>query len=1010
MEAQSVAVIAIHGVGQHPPGASATSVSTSLLSMGRERNPEDIPCSSSAPPYQGFVTTSVDVPLRPVQSPPDEASEANDRWHESWWSGIWGIFDERRGYLAARRQDKPLGYTKRQLRLNEPDRGEYGYQFMLTQLAGYQGEVDRNFQTVRLEGKREGNSSCPTVHIYDAHYSDLSKPESSIVAFFFSFYQLLFHLCSLSLLAVYWAEAENVKVEKESAKKLEEEENKLAESQKDQPKENANRNKPRIWRWRITSSVHATSVRLLTMAIPILNVVLLEIAICAFVDKTYGKAWLPLLACSFAAVLSLGATFMVLRQRSSFARPFFWATSPFLGTALGTAILSGIAYRYVHGFGVGTSFYQTLLLLSWLLTGGLLLAIVAKEFEPLRPGAFALSIVLYSVNVLWFLLYLLPHLSRHAASPAIDSSNQLATASLWAVQSMFGELVIAWTLCLLCALLSWPLSALCKFAIRHDRLRYGRATAAFRTGRFAFAVPAILFVIVTSVLWSGVLVYGSYKLRAFERVPFAVADWEDHSSWARQLLVPKIHTVEAWIGHVENEKTAKNDNSAPTATNASVRPQSAEETSAGGPVTSPITTTGSGPSKSPNDYWTDYLKGLLLVSVTPGLLVTMAIFALAMLLLVWAVLPSIIFEVDPEGVQNATSQRIRWLGEWLSRGLDNTAILTRLLWLAIVPVPLVLFVLDWHTLLYSIPHSDFLTVLGRWPIPGFDHWLLNPASRYTLQMIQRTGLYLAISAAAVFAFVLKNLTTVLDTILDVDNYLRTSPLNRTPRALIAERCTSLLRYIANYRDDQNRPYSKVIIVAHSLGSLVTTDLLRYLERSGEDSPDADLAMYGFRKKETSEGQSKIPICVFSMGSPLRQLLNRFFPHLYWWVSDTPDNSLAPLGAADTRAMPPITSPLPRTDEMNVARWVNAYRSGDYVGRALWVGQWFKRNGSGNTTAPPDVATADPPRSCSEMCIGLGAHTHYWDRSAPEIAAALDRIICGIPDEKHEPELLEVQAI
>ena len=49
------------------------------------------------------------------------------------------------------------------------------------------------------------------MHIYDAHYSDLTKPQSNIVGFFFAFFQLLFHLASLSLQAVYWVEAENVK-------------------------------------------------------------------------------------------------------------------------------------------------------------------------------------------------------------------------------------------------------------------------------------------------------------------------------------------------------------------------------------------------------------------------------------------------------------------------------------------------------------------------------------------------------------------------------------------------------------------------------------------------------------------------------------------------------------------------------------------------------------------------------------------------------------------------------
>ena len=314
----------------------------------------------------------------------------------------------------------------------------------------------------------------------------------------------------------------------------------------------------------------------------------------------------------------------------------------------------------------------------------------------------------------------------------------------------------------------------------------------------------------------------------------------------------------------------------------------------------------------------------------------------------------------------------------MSRGLDNTAILTRLLWFAIVPVPLFFFAIDWLVL-----HGHLRQYL-RGPV--------DDASKFTWPLIHFGGLVLAVSGAAVFGFILKYLTTVLDTILDVDNYLRTSPVDRTPRALIAERCTSLLRYIAAYRDDQNRPYSKLIIVAHSLGSMVTTDLLRYLERSAHDSPDPGLARYEFRQNPVPAGQSKLPIHVFSMGSPLRQLLNRFFPHLYWWVSDIPDNSLAALDAPVGPPMPAISSPLPRSDEMNVTGWSNAYRSGDYVGRSLWVGEWLNRNDSGVPADPPGKAHAGAPRSCTEMCIGLGAHTHYWDRTAPEVAARLDELI------------------
>src|SRR5215831_10377065 len=130
----------------------------------------------------------------------------------------------------------------------------------------------------------------------------------------------------------------------------------------------------------------------------------------------------------------------------------------------------------------------------------------------------------------------------------------------------------------------------------------------------------------------------------------------------------------------------------------------------------------------------------------------MTIFGFALLQLIWAGLPSVIFVVKPEWTRNPPSSRIPSLGKWLSRGLDNTAILTRLLWIAIVPVPLIFFAVDWHTLLHSIPNRDFSTIFGL-RFQQFYGWLLNPATRYTLQLIERTGLYLAISAAAISAFI-----------------------------------------------------------------------------------------------------------------------------------------------------------------------------------------------------------------------------------------------------------------
>lgn len=937
--APNVALIAIHGVGQHLSGASADAVSTLLMSIEREKvvtNGEKE--GEGTPPYSGFVATSIDVPVRPLQAPQLYPNQANCRKDGNWLRRLWSIFDERRGYLAETRADpnaEPYGYSKEELRPGEPDRGEFAYQFMLTQVAGYKGEVNRDFQTVRLEGKRRANSPAATVHIYDAHYSDLTKPQSNILSFFFAFYQLLFHLAHLSLLAVYWAETENVQADPQ-----------------------------RTWRWRVKSSVSATAVRFLTMWIPCLNLILLAIAASALTAKAEGQI-IPL---GFAALLSLIATFYFLWRVSARSplHAFLWATVPLLGTALGMLFLSGCACLYGHL--VGVPCWETLLLLCWLLTAGLLLAGIAWKFEQLRPGVFRLTIALYVLNAVFFLAYLLPQ----AVIAEPNSQYQVPTAALWAVQWIFGELSLAWITCLLSALISWPLGVLCLRAIPEAETdRRARAIAAFRTGRFAFAVPAVLFMIVTTVLWAGAIAYGSEKLKAFEGVQPCVVQNGLSNKWP-SFIIPQVVRVQEWIDTAKLEKSsglAKGDEKTPS-TETCNRPNLTCTLVADCHCVRPI---------DASALWFDYLRGLLLVSVTPGLPITLTLFVLSLLLLTWAVFPSVIYEAKPDLTKDAVTDRIRWLGSWLSRGLDNTAILTRVLWLGIVPLPLVFFAIDWLVL------RDYY--------PGLSTQIYH-VSNWTWRLISGAGLFVVVSGAAVFGGALKGFTSVLDAILDVDNYLRTSPLDQTPRARVAERCVSLLRYVAAYRDEQGRPYSKVIFVAHSLGSMVTTDLLRYLERSAKSSPDPGLARYGFRGHPIPTDESKLPIYVFSMGSPLRQLLNRFFPHLYWWVSDVPDNSLSDVGKP--LAPPPAIGALtlPRVDEMNVTRWTNAYRSGDYIGRSLWVGQWLTRNKVNNPALAPDIARAGAllSPSCEEMCIGLGAHTHYWDRSAPDIAKALDGLI------------------
>ena len=61
-------------------------------------------------------------------------------------------------------------------------------------------------------------------------------------------------------------------------------------------------------------------------------------------------------------------------------------------------------------------------------------------------------------------------------------------------------------------------------------------------------------------------------------------------------------------------------------------------------------------------------------------------------------------------------------------------------------------------------------------------------------------------------------------------------------------------------------------------------------------------------------------------------------------------------------------------------WVNLYRSGDYVGRALWA-----RDPDAQEVFDPERVTYDlrapgGPRVVEE-CVGPGSHTGYWSEAA-----------------------------
>ncbi len=294
----------------------------------------------------------------------------------------------------------------------------------------------------------------------------------------------------------------------------------------------------------------------------------------------------------------------------------------------------------------------------------------------------------------------------------------------------------------------------------------------------------------------------------------------------------------------------------------------------------------------------------------------------------------------PRSLDDQLSRR---MGRWVSAGLNDAGWAIGLVWLAAFAVPAV-------TLLCRVWHPNLLC----------RHW--QPGS-YWFGAVETLVVLL-------FTYALKTMGAILDAALDVDRYLRTTPVQCTTRAKIYERMTSLLRQIAC----PQAGYDELIIVAHSLGSVIITDLLRYLK----NAPEPELQrLFPQSVNPAPAARPALTVTLVTLGCPLRQLMNRFFPALYGWVRPSPDWLLRP---APPKAKPAFSAS-PNTREIEAGIWINVYRSGDYIGRNLWTDEQFGLQAICSQRNP----------GCVDVCIGAGGHVHYWDDSAPAVGQILNAL-------------------
>jgi hypothetical protein len=242
-------------------------------------------------------------------------------------------------------------------------------------------------------------------------------------------------------------------------------------------------------------------------------------------------------------------------------------------------------------------------------------------------------------------------------------------------------------------------------------------------------------------------------------------------------------------------------------------------------------------------------------------------------------------------------------------------------------------------------------------------WLAGRLEHFQGETLVATGKWLAGGAVTIaalgsrFTQTFGRLRVAIDAVLDIDNYFGDPPNRQPPRARIYSRYASLLAYL------REGGYARIVIVSHSQGTVISADLLRFLHV----------------QRRLRDVVGTIPIALVTVGSPLRDLYAERFPLLYGWV-----------GSSEAG----FATAAPSASDIGATEWVNACRSGDYVGRFIWTPP--------TATARFHIARVDSDGKVqaqragdrTEFCLGAGGHTHYFSNDAVALAVEIDRLIAG----------------
>jgi hypothetical protein len=245
-------------------------------------------------------------------------------------------------------------------------------------------------------------------------------------------------------------------------------------------------------------------------------------------------------------------------------------------------------------------------------------------------------------------------------------------------------------------------------------------------------------------------------------------------------------------------------------------------------------------------------------------------------------------------------------------------------------------------------------------------WIVDHLEWFQGETLVAAGKWMAGGALTItalgarFTETFGRLRVAIDAVLDIDNYFDDPPNRRPSRARIYSRYASLLAHL------REAGYARLVIVAHSQGTVITADLLRYLHVQG--------------RFQSVVGELKVAL--ITVGSPLRDLYAERFPLLYGWMGAR--------GASFDGAAPAAA-------DLGAAEWVNAYRSGDYVGRSIWTPDADPARFGVAAVGTDGKVRARRAGDRAEFCLGAGAHTHYFSDDAIALAVEIERVIAGAPE-------------